>query len=624
MFPQTVRNGLAAVSAVATLSLALSLPGSAFAARPVVGARASSEQVTDGKKAAAALAFDGLLSTGWAEGAPDDGAGSWIELTFDKPIDVGSISLFAGWLGGADREIREFGRPKLVTLTFTVPGAEPVVKQERLLDPGESGPLRHDVMVTVPGATALRITVDEVFSGGLYSETRLAEVAINLLAGDRPAPVTDAVAWLQSEEGQAAAVAHREQAVALFEKVKAAEFGDRDSFGMLADWAADGAPYLRDRVAKLPMGFRLAALQPDKTSIEALLKLKDANAIPAIERAAIRLVGDLAKDLSRRARLFDAYTELGAANIRNVPAWGQEGIAKGQLRSFGAPLDVVGDAFGNVYVADSGNHRVQQFGMDTGVVGKVWGAKEPDVAEVWFYGSRDAYAAGARPGDGTGEFVNPADLAVAYGKDGDTIYVLDAKARLTEIGPDGGVTRVLKLGAEGGAGAGEIHVATNGKQVVAIFGNEGWVVSRKDPEAEPVRFELKEGAPTSAVLFSNGKLGLVYEGRLILYSTDGFRFGELLGDTLGTGYENWAVTLDGDGKLWAVLDTGEAVKFKKPGKVDFRIPIADYSLQNPRIAVWDDHVFVTDEDRLIHVDALEVLEQVASGKSGTGNLEISE
>jgi hypothetical protein len=615
-----VRSELVVVAGIGLLAAS-----PAFAAKVAPGARASSEQAgSDGKKLAAALAFDGLLSTGWSEGAPDDGAGAWIELTFDKPVDVGSVSLYPGYLGGADREIREYGRPKLVTLTFTVPGAEPVVKQERLLDPGEVGPLRHDVMLSVPGATGLKITFDEVFSGGLYSETRLAEVVINLVAGDRPQPVVDAITWLQSDDGQKEAGTHREQAVALFEKVKAAEFGDRPSFETLMSWAADGAPYLRDRASKLPMGFRLAALQPDKTSIEALLKLKDANAIPAIERAAIRLTGDLAKDLSRRARLFDAYTELGSANIRNVPPWGQEGIAKGQLRSFGAPLEAVADAYGNLYVADTGNHRVQQFGLDTGVVGKVWGAKEPDVAEVWFYGSRDAYAAGARPGEGSGEFVNPADLAVVYGKDGDTLFVLDARGRLSEISPDGAVVGVRKLPAEGGAGAGEVHVVADSKQVVTIFGNEGWVWSRKDPDAEPVKFELAEGPPSSAVLFSNGKLGLVYGSQLVMYSTDGFRFGDLLGESLGSGYENWAVTLDEKGRLWAVLDTGEAVKFKKPGKVDFRLPVADYSLVNPRIAVYDDHVFVVDGDRIAHVDALEAVEQAATGKSGTGQLDVEE
>lgn len=598
----------------------------AYGAKPAPpGARASSEQTgTDGKKQSAALAFDGLLGTAWAEGAPDDGTGAWIELTFDKPTDVASVSLFPGYLGGADRELREYGRPKLVTLTFTVPGSDPVVKQERLLDPGETGPLRHDVILTVPGATALRITFDEVFSGGLYSETRLAEVAINLVAGDRPAPVTDAITWLQSEDGQKLAVAQRETAVGLYEAIKAAEFGDKPSFEQLKDWAADGAPYLREKVAKLPWGFRLVALQPDKTSIEALLKLKDANAIPAIERAALRLTGDLAKDLSRRARLFDAYTELGAANVRNVPAWGQPGIAKGQLRGFGVPLDVAADAWGNLYVADTGNHRVQQFGEDTGVVGKVWGAKEPDVAEVWYYGSRDAYAAGSRPGEGAGEFVNPSDLAVAYGKDGDSVFVLDAKGRLSEIGPDGAIARTVKLPAEGGAGAGEVHVVTDGKAVVALFANEGFVYARKDWDAAPVKFELKEGAPASAVMFSNGKLGLVYESKLIEYSPDGFRFGDLLGDTLGTGYENWAVTTDEDGRLWAVLDTGEVVKFKKPGKVDFRFPVGDYSLQNPRIAVFDDHVFVSDQDRLVHVDALEAVSGGSSGKSGKGNLELDE
>ncbi|MEQ1505121.1 MAG: discoidin domain-containing protein, partial [Myxococcota bacterium] len=243
----------------------------AAAPRPV---SASSESTgTDGVKHLAAHAFDGLLSTGWAEGDLGDGVGAWLEVRFDAPTDVSSVSIYPGWLGGSDREIREYGRPKVVTLSFEVAGGEPVTRQERLLDPGDQGPLRHDVSVDVPKVKAIRIALDEVLTGGLYSDTFIAEVAVNLVGGAPPPAVADVATWLGSDAGQKAAEAQRTTAIGVFEKVTSAEFGDRDGLKALMDWAADGAPYLRDRAAKVPAGFRVQAIQPDQTSIEALLKL---------------------------------------------------------------------------------------------------------------------------------------------------------------------------------------------------------------------------------------------------------------------------------------------------------------------------------------------------------------
>ncbi|MEQ1566260.1 MAG: hypothetical protein ABMA64_11530 [Myxococcota bacterium] len=606
------------------LGSALWFGGAAWAAnaRPIA---ASSEAVsTEGVAHRASSAFDGLFTTGWAEGDTGDGAGAWIEVRFAQPIDVASVSLFPGWLGGSDREIREYGRPKLVTLSIETAG-EPVVKQERLLDPGESGPLRHDVRIDAPQAKALRVTIDEAFPGGLVSDTFIAEIAVNLIAGTPAPAVGEVVSWLDSDAGKAASASQRDAAIALFDKIHAEQFGDSDSLDQLMAWAADGAPYLRDRVTnKVPAAFRVNALQPDKTSIEALLKLRDSNAIPAIERAALRVAGPLAADLRRRAKLFDAYQELRGGGGRNIKPWGQEGFAKGALRSLGTPLDVVVDGYGGLYVADTGNNRVQRFSVDTGVVEKVWGAAEPAVTDVWFTGTRDGYASGAAPGEGDGEFVNPVDLALVPGKDGDGLLVLDARGRVTHIDAAGNVAHVQKMTYEMGVSSAEGHLVLVGKSKVAVvFGNIGAVYDLRD-WSELGAFELKEGPPSGAVALPGNKLGLVYGQHLIGYSLDGFRHGDLLGDSLGGGFQDWSVTLDEKGKLWAVLDTGSVVKFKKPGKVDFAVTIGEYSLQTPRIAVYQDLVFVTESDRILHADALELLAKAESGESGSGLLETGE
>lgn len=605
---------------IARLALSVSLasaPMSALAAPRAVSA--SSEAVSDsGSKHLAANAFDGLLATGWAEGDLGGGAGAWIELRFDQPVDISSISLFPGWLGGSDREIREYGRPKLLTLTIETSG-EPVVKQERLLDPGEEGPLRHDVSIEAKGAKALKITFDEVFEGGIHGDTFLAEVAINLVAGAPLPAISDVGSWLASEEGKKASDAHRTATIALYDAIKAASFGDKDSLEKLMDWASDGAPYLRARVAKLPSGFRLAALQPDKTAIEALLKLKDSNAIPAIERASLRVTGSLAEDLKRRAKMFDAYQEVLGGGSRNVVPWGQEGIGKGSLRSRGAPLDIAVDSYGGVYVADTGNNRVQRFNIETGVFEQQWGAPQPAVSEAWF-GRSDFYASAAAPGQEQGQFVNPADLALIAGKDGDSVLVLDGAGRVSLIDPSGKVAWARSVTAEPGISEGEGHLLYNKGKVVAILGNEGFVFDLED-WTELGRFSLEDGVPDGAVIFKNGHLGLLYGAALVEYAQDGFRFGDMLGDSLGKGYEDWAVALDERGKLWAALDTGKVVKFKKPGKVDYSVTIGDYSLKKPRLAVYADNVFVTERDHILHENALDLKAKAEAGVSGDGLLD---
>jgi hypothetical protein len=218
--------------------------GAAHAASAPISA-SSEASGTDGSKRTAGLAFDGLLSTGWAEGDLGDGAGAWLEVRFAQPTDLATISIFPGYLGGADREIREYGRPKLVTVKVETAG-EPVVKQERLLDPGERGPFRHDVALPVTKAKSVRLTIDEAFPGGLYSDTYISEVAINLTGGaPPPQAVVDAVSWLVSDPGKKASEAQRDAAIALFDKVHDSPVGDSDSLKILMNWASDGAPFAR-------------------------------------------------------------------------------------------------------------------------------------------------------------------------------------------------------------------------------------------------------------------------------------------------------------------------------------------------------------------------------------------
>ena len=106
--------------------------------------------------------------------------------------------------------------------------------------------------------------------------------------------------------------------------------------------------------------------------------------------------------------------------------------------------------------------------------------------------------------------------------------------------------------------------------------------------------------------FKNGKFGVLHDGDLIRYSAGGFRYGGMLGDTVPNGFEYLAVTMDERGKLWVITDTGKAIKYKKPGKVDFVVQLSEFSYGVPRAAVYQDLVFLTDADTIKRYDALQM------------------
>src|SRR5690606_5056940 len=126
---------------------------------------------------------------------------------------------------------------------------------------------------------------------------------------------------------------------------------------------------------------------------------------------------------------------------------------------------------------------------------------------------------------------------------------------------------------------------------VILWGNQGFVYSLTGDELG--RFPIADGVPSGAVAFKNGKLGLIFGQELVLYGLDGFRHGGVLRGALGKGFESWDVTLDEEGKLWAVTDKGTLTKFKSPGKVEFTVQLDAFSLQVPRLDVYDGLAFIT-------------------------------
>jgi len=369
--------------------------------------------------------------------------------------------------------------------------------------------------------------------------------------------------------------------------------------------------------AQLPrlvdIGYRAAAVRPDQISVEALLKLKDPNAIPALELARLRSYGEEAAVFEERVEIFRAYQELIGGGAFSIPPWGASGWERGALQSFGEPLPIEVDLDGRVYVADIGNSRVQRFRRD-GVVDRQWGP-EADITNVWLQRGRPWHVSGAGPGTTPGTFSNPLDLVLLEDKKlGTYMAVLDSNRRVQVFDAAGNHvvewTVDTSRELEDGVG-GEAYIAwiPKKKALYVVWGDELFAYAY--PSGERLgSWELKDGTPHAVEATKNGKLMMAYGKQIVLYDLDGFRHGTILDkEHLGTGYEDMDITLDENKKLWVVTDQGIAYKFKATikgtWKVDYAARVSRTSLDNPRVAVHDEIIYCVDNDRIIRLDALQ-------------------
>lgn len=195
-----------------------------------------------------------------------------------------------------------------------------------------------------------------------------------------------------------------------------------------------------------------------------------------------------------------------------VLAWGEQGEGDGQ---FYRPLDVAVDLWGNVYVADQYNHRIQKFD-DQGTHLDTWGGTE--------YGTGD------------GEFNRPQGVAVDLW--GNAVYVADC-----------GNHRIQKFDSEG------THLDTWGSKCI-LSTNEGCV----DPDGAGGPLEVGDGQfnwPNGVAvdLFTD----VVYvtdknNHRVQKFDSEGtflLKWGEYGGDD-GQFYEPTAVAVDLQGDVYVV------------------------------------------------------------------------
>lgn len=587
----------AAVVALALLSS--SVPA---LAAPPVRATASAFSTDERGKHTADLAFDGLLQSGWGAGSASKGEGSWVEIDLGASTAITSLSIWPGNLQEGAKSYREYSRPRLITLS--VDGKQ-VGEKIRIQDQVQ----RLDLPVTAQGRK-VRITMDEVFEGYVYSDLYIAEVGVNW-AEEVGKTNEKLQKWLDSTAGGIEKAAHTDAIKADYEAHKKAEFGNPEALARIMDACGDGAPYLRPQVlAHVPPGFRVAYLQPDPEALSALRKLKDANSIPAIEMASLRVKPAKQKEFAELVEIFYAWQQLVGGPDPNVPYWGKSGWAQGALQSFGEPLAMDIDRFGMVYVADTGNNRVQRYAED-GRPERVWGG-EPGITNLWFERGRKWYVSGSEPGTDKSRFQNPLDVVVIpEGKATDSFAVIDARGRIQLFDPEGNPRIGWKLRSdsevEPGLG-GEAYLAwlPKKKMLYAIWGDEAIGFNLQGEEL--TRWDIKDGTPNAVVVDKKGKLLFAYRDEIIKYDPDGFRFGKIQDESsLLPGFEDVDLAIDEDGKLWMVIDTGWVFKFKKPGKVDFKVEVADYSLERPRLAVRDDMIYVCERDAIKRLDTRQLL-----------------
>ncbi len=559
------------------------------------GVSASSTGETEDGRHPASLAVDGLLTTGWAAEGGDDGSTQWVELDLGKPTDLHSVSVWGGNIAQGKRSFREYGRPKLVrVLVDGKEAAGPVRLQDEVA--------RVDIPVDVTGRR-VRLVIDEAFNGYVFDPVFVTELAVNFPElGERGQAWQ---AWLQSPAAERKQGEFIDELRARYDAYKAEEFGDRDALAWIMDAAAEGAPYVRDEVQRrVPAGFRAQAIPSSPDARKALRKLKDANAIPALEMAMLRSTGEDAARIRDTVEIFGAYQEKIGNEGRTAPPWGESGFWRGALQSFREPLAIERDDEGNIYVADTGNSRVQRFG-DNGLVNKSWGPAT-DIANTWFEEGRRWYVSGSAPGSDPGAFENPLDVALIPEKDGTGFAVLDAAGRVQVFDASGSRTAgwtvdIGNLPDPGVGGEGYLAWSGKRKRLYVFIEDECRVYDLAGTELDS--FEIEDGTPSAVEILPNGRLLLAFRGEVVRYD-DGYRHSVLIDERqLGRGFEDLDLSLDEKGKLWIVTDDAMAYKFKKPGKVDYKVRLGETSLSKPRFAVYDDMLWITSEDHVEVLDA---------------------
>jgi hypothetical protein len=579
--------------ALLTLGLLL-LPGLANAGPRYTS---SSHRATSSADHTADQAFDGLLSTSWAEDSPSLGAGEWLQVDLGRNVKVGSISVWGGAF--ASREAwAGSGRLAEATLLLVGPGGE----AEHTIKFGDRY-ARRDVSVDAEIRT-LRITIAEVHEGSVFADTHIAEVAFDFTA--EPDPAWQAAidrAMSRSRSLRAAPEKALEGLEAAYQRCKNNEDYSQ-SFKAISAYAVRGPDYLLTQVQKyVPVGRRLPFLQFDEAAFDKLGRLKDANAIPYLEVAAAGSLKDADREwLFETVEFFKAYQNLRRTPRATVPNWGSTGMERGAFMGRGEPLSISVDSGGNVWVADVGNNRVQRLSPQ-GTTNLIIGSEGRVVAEEWFGDRGTPYASAATPGREPGQFVQPLHLTVG---NYDLAAVIDAELRVQVFDGEGKTHATWQIDTpwrpEAGTGNGTPIVTWLGDDFYFLLGDEVFVYGAKG--ALKKRYHLEGGSVQCAVIAAGGKLLVrhVGEREIIEYNpSDGFRQGRWMKKGVpDDGSEDWDMATDEKDNLYVVTDAGKIYKWNKRGRFIKEIPIFENPRDMPRIAVFGAVIYVSAKDEIVH------------------------
>ena len=568
--------------------------------------RASSTHKDADATYSASRAVDGSFRTSWAEGKVGSTENEWLELDLRSTTQIDNVAIWPGKLNKGSRTFREFSRPRTIQLHIDgKPHGSPVVLEDKMH--------RRVIPVGVRGRR-IKVQIIDAHEGIVFTDTHIAEIAVNFPSG----PLTRYDNWLQSSDAKR----RHKQFIAKLEEAyatqKGAEFGDKESLQFMMDAVAEGPQYAKARVASyVGQGYRIQAAPSSAKAMKALRLLKDANAIPAFEMAALRSTGELEDEAAQTAEILRAHQDMIGNQHANVPFWGETGWNLGALKSFGEPMGMRMDAQGNIYIADIGNNRIQRFSL-SGRAEKQWGPGA-DLSDAWFDKGRAWYASGARSGDKIGEFETPLDVALLPGKAGIGFATLEATNRVQVFDHEGRPVRSWTLSATkrarpGLGGEGYLVYLPKAKALMAVVQNQARVHNLEGEEI--AAFSLEDGVPRAVIADPRGHVLMGYRDQVVRYHTEGFRFGTIItGDQIGLGHEDISMTIDEKKKLWLFTDNGQVTKFKKPGVVDFTVTAVDHPVKAPRIAVREGMLFVLADDTITQVDVLQrVLDASGEGE----------